>query len=127
MSTKNERMYEKIEAHGWNLIAVFDLPATTDPVKLCKRLFRLENEAHGVAEAWCNGKITSLTIGPIEADLMRRLGKIIGVNNLPKIKFNWDCRGYFLKLNAEESKKWPGVYHDWGGYVILAPDFREEV
>ena len=46
-------MYNKIQKHGDNLKTIFKLDV--DSVKLCKKLFRLENKAHRLAEDYCNG------------------------------------------------------------------------
>jgi hypothetical protein len=51
---KKQIMYNKIQKHGNNLKTIFNL--NTDSVKLCKKLFRLENKAHRLAENYCNGK-----------------------------------------------------------------------
>jgi hypothetical protein len=50
---KKQIMYNKIQKHGNNLKTIFNL--NTDSVKLCKKLFRLENKAHRLAEDYCNG------------------------------------------------------------------------
>ena len=50
---KKQMMYDKIQKHGDNLKAIFNLDI--DSVKLCKQLFRLENKAHRLAEDYCNG------------------------------------------------------------------------
>ena len=52
---KKEELYSKIIKHGQNLKAVFNLDNDIDPVKLCKRLLRLETKAHKLAEDFCNG------------------------------------------------------------------------
>ena len=38
--------------------------------------------------------------------------------------FNFDARGYALKFFEDFSKDKP-IHKDWGGYGIIAPDFRE--
>ena len=48
-------MYNKIQKHGDNLKAIFNLDI--DSIKLCKQLLRLENKAHRLAEDGCNGNI----------------------------------------------------------------------
>jgi hypothetical protein len=44
-----------IERHGMQLLAIFPDATERDPVKLCKKLRRLEAEAHAIAERLCNG------------------------------------------------------------------------
>ena len=104
---KKESMYKKITEHGSKLNTVFSL--TGDPVKLYKRLHRLE-----------------LAIDTYqEKSLIPRLAKIIGAENMDKIYVNHDPRGYTLKLTETESLKHTSLFKDWGGYGILAPDFSE--
>ncbi len=57
---KKTVLYQKIEKHGQNLKAMFKLGRDIDPVKLCKRLVKLENKAHKVAVECCNGDIDQL-------------------------------------------------------------------
>lgn len=45
----------KIEAHGRQLLAIFPNATECDPVKLCKKLRRLEIEASEIALRLCNG------------------------------------------------------------------------
>lgn len=44
-----------------------------------------------------------------------------------KVFVNGDPRGYTLKIDDKYKDKMhkAGVYRDWGGYGIIAPDFRE--
>lgn len=44
-----------IEQHGRNLLAIFPDASERDPVKLCKKLRRLEAKAHALALRCCNG------------------------------------------------------------------------
>ncbi len=49
------RQYEAIEAHGKNLLAIFQNATERDPVALCKRLRRLEAKASRITTDYCNG------------------------------------------------------------------------
>lgn len=49
------RQYEAIEAHGKNLLAIFQNATERDPVTLCKKLRRLEAKASAIALRLCNG------------------------------------------------------------------------
>ena len=51
--TKKELMYKQIEEHGQNLNNIFH--TKYDNITLCKKLHRLENEAHKLATDYCNG------------------------------------------------------------------------
>ena len=57
---KKEILYSRITKHGQDLKAVFNLDRDIDPVKLCKRLLRLETKAHKLAVDFCNGVIDQL-------------------------------------------------------------------
>ncbi|MAG18094.1 MAG: hypothetical protein CL944_01315, partial [Candidatus Diapherotrites archaeon] len=50
---EKDHVYKMIEKHGNNLKAIFNI--NEDSVKLCKKLFRLENKAHRLATDYCNG------------------------------------------------------------------------
>jgi hypothetical protein len=143
---KKQRMYEEIEKHGANLNAIFK--TKLDNVALCKALFRLEHKAHLATTCLCNTNTLNLlelnqytgydvkqtTEEDIDAyfdKIKIRLTNILG-KKAEKICFvNFDPRGYALKIKAEwinkqyeESKGTFRIYTDWGGYGILAPDFR---
>jgi hypothetical protein len=135
---KKERMYKAIEAHGENLKRVFGLPPETDPFDLCRKLRRLEAKAERVMLAYCNANPAPYpdlegTDGRIDGDkldtwtdaLRDKVAAIIGKQRAGDIKINRDPRGYALKLHTGPSEKLTGIYKDWGGYVILAPDFSE--
>lgn len=140
MTTKNELMYQRITKHGKELIGFFNLPKDTDPVKLCKQLFKLENKAHHAATCLCNtntmhiselNRFTGYAVKQAtekeQEDFFTRiimsLGKIIGTENASKVFINHDPRGYSLKIKEKFSKEF--YYKDWGGYGIIAPDFSD--
>lgn len=120
---KKQRMNDRIRNHGAKLVEYFGLPSDTDPTELCKKLFRIENKGHRIAEASCNGGLSEeqeeLEEKALERAFLRATGKDI---NKTECFFNWDPRGYFLKMENPPE----GLYKDWGGHGILAPDFREE-
>jgi hypothetical protein len=123
--TKKERMYQRIEQHGKGLIAYFGIDE--NPVKLCKKLRRLELAANRLMVDYCNGDCTETELdayvqGPLKASLIH----IFGEQGYRSIYINHDPRGYTLKINSLESKRLEHLYRDWGGYVILAPDFSQE-
>lgn len=145
--TKKELMYARIEKHGMDLLTLFPNATIKDPVKLCKALLRLENKAHNHAINYCNGTMPAYKDSNngrgtmvIDDDYHYNQGekcadkaaKILGVccYTAPLvIKYNGDPRGYSLKLveydKYGEKSITANIYKDWGGYGILAPDFRE--
>lgn len=121
-----ERMYARITKHGEDLKKVFGLPGA-DPVKLCKRLHRLEIEASRIMTEYTNGDIDMQAVEAYREDLASSLVRIIGAENMTKIYINQDPRGYTLKLNTaateQAHKAGINIHRDWGGYGILAPEF----
>ena len=113
-------MSQRIKKHGDNLKTIFNL--NIDSVKLCKQLFRLENKAHKLATDYCNGDFQ----GDIEKESEKILSKVATIlkTNTFNMFFNGDARGYALKFFENFSKDKP-IHKDWGGYGIIAPDFRE--
>ena len=93
--TKKETLYKNIKKHGDNLKAIFKIDI--DSIKLCKMLFRLESKAHQLATDFCNGDINQI---------------------------EWDEKGYALKIDDKYIRD-KTIHRDWGGYGIIAPDFRE--
>lgn len=126
---KKERMYERIEKHGRDLIKLFNLPADTDPIALSKRLFKLENKAHRIAVDYCNGIIQTEQAEKEEISIIKALGKIVfPIGTIPAVPVfvNWDARGYALKVDDAFMRGTDSNLHrDWGGYGIIAPDFTE--
>ncbi len=125
---KKQRMYEAIEKHGENLNKLFK--TDLDNITLSKKLFSLEAKAHRMSTDYCNGDISSFEEWETLTDaLLIKVDKITDYKskNIP-IFVNGDARGYALKIEdsyIRENKT--VIYRDWGGYGILAPDFREAV
>jgi hypothetical protein len=120
---QHERMYQQIQAHGEKLLKLFPNALQRDAVKLCKQLHTLEMQAHKHAEDCCNGYIEGETEEKKDAALLKRLHVILGKTDIP-VFLNGDPRGYSLKIKDEYMRKNDiDLYHDWGGYGILAPDF----
>ena len=131
------KMYEDIQKHGENLNAIFN--TGIEPVKLCKKLFRLEKKAHYATTCLCNtntlnlmelNKYTGYDVKEAtEAEqdkffegIKKQVIKILGKEAEKCFFINFDPRGYALKLKSEfcEGKQ---IYKDFGGYGILSPDF----
>lgn len=126
---KKQVMNEKILKHGRELIDFFNLDKSTDPIKLSKRLFALESKASRIMLQYCNGAIGADDVDEREAKIEKRLFSIIPKEskNAERIFINRDPRGYTLKIkNYEDEQGLNFYFRDWGGYGIIAPDFREE-
>ena len=124
MDNKKEILYSRITKHGQNLKAVFNLDQDIDPVKLCKRLFRLENKAHKLALDFCNGKIDQLEWDQKADKILTKVEAIL--KNKKVLFLNGDARGYALKIDDGYIRNNNlNIHRDWGGYGIVAPDFRE--
>lgn len=121
---KKEILYSRITKHGQNLKAVFNLDQDIDPVKLCKRLFRLENKAHKLALDFCNGEIDQLEWDQKANKILTKVEAIL--KNKKVLFLNGDARGYALKIDDGYIRNNNlNIHRDWGGYGIIAPDFRE--
>ena len=129
MTNKKEMLYSRITRHGQNLKAMFNLDQNIDPVKLCKRLLRLENKAHKLAVDYCNGDIYADDYDHETNKILTKVETILNNNYLRAnniIFMNGDARGYALKINDEYLKNNNfKIHRDMGGYGIIAPDFRE--
>ena len=121
----NVKMYRNISNHGENLKKVFSLPADTDPVKLCKKLFSLEAKAYKLSMQSCNG---DLEVEQWEAEtdkILNKVDQLLGYSDKNISVFaNADARGYTLKIKPQDTPSY--LFKDWGGFGIIAPDFRVE-
>lgn len=125
-----------IVRHGEQLLAIFPEATERDPLKLCKKLRRLESDASHYTLMLCNGDYLQGSEQIIEDRLEAILGKVnklLGnyryddqekarVQKVP-VRINRDPRGYALKI----SDRWMNenkvcLHRDWGGYGIIAPD-----
>ncbi len=138
--TKHERMYEQIEKHGANLNAIFN--TDLDNIKLCKKLFQLENKAHHATTCLCNtNTLNLLDLNPYTGydvkqateeeqdaffdDILNKVDKILKFRekNIP-VFINHDPRGYALKIKSEYVREHNlQIHQDFGGFGIIAPKF----
>lgn len=130
-ATKKAAMHERMRRHGENLLRIFPNATERDPVKLCKKLRRIEAEAHAFALRLCNGpefdEGEADEIGDEIHDRAKRL--LFGEPGFSAVRvmLNRDPRGYALKIPDADMAKFSLVLHrDWGGYGIIAPDLTEE-
>ena len=118
-----------IERHGNNLLAIFPEAEPRDPVKLCKRLRRLEGEAGRAALDHCNGDTTTEQWEQASEKAAAKLDRILHYSAAGVPCFiNGDPRGYALKIRSEwvAEHRDQAIYRDWGGYGILAPEIGPE-
>jgi hypothetical protein len=125
---KRPAMIARIQKHGEDLKTLFNLPADTDPVKLCKALRRLEAKGEAIGLQLCNGPEMS------EEEQEKRSGVVLiavykKLKNTDKrvpVILNLDPRGYALKIKEEWTREYrnagKSIYTDMGGYGIIAPD-----
>ena len=129
-ATKKIQMYARIKKHGEDIKKIFSLPASTDPIKLCKSLRRLESTAQAIQET--HGEGFYELASKQEAALMIKLKASLMPDSTPEefLKFgiflNTDPRGYALKIPDDIVKEnaWT-IHKDWGGFGIIAPDLNE--
>ena len=144
-----------IREHGEGLIRFFGLdPNLADPINLCKKLRRLENQAHRITTQLCNGfpeldhESQEDHIAELEIKLCRIEGKVCDllqshydetpINKQIKLNaifINRDPRGYALKVDSETVKYFAKEtnyadffpHQDWGGFGIIAPDLTTDI
>jgi hypothetical protein len=143
----NVEKIRRIESHGRDLLTIFPNATELDPLALCKKLRRLENQAARIALRLCNGpeyaqgeadaacdailaKVCALLDGGT-SDNCRPAGVSILLNRYP--------RGYQLKISDEWLREaipaarsrhetvclaaaLAKLHTDGGGYGILAPE-----
>ena len=133
MTTKERnRMKDQILKHGFDLLRIFHPSTMYDvgeigPVELCRKLHRIELQAHRYAERVCNGEID-----PTEAEDARWEANILGqVDRLLNFRaagipvfINGDPRGHALKIDDKYVRDNNlEIERDWGGYGLIAPEF----
>ncbi len=137
-TTQRKTMLERIEQHGRNLLAIFPEATERDPVKLCKKLRRLEAKAAEIGLRMCNGPqyaegeadaATEAVLVKVNTLLQNR-GCDTTARDRPRVPvfINRDPRGYALKIAdgwMRDCQHELPLYKDWGGYGIIAPDFSE--
>ena len=127
---RKEKLYELIFNHGERVKKFFNMPASTDPIGLCKQLRRLENKAQRVQDIHANGQYEESARE--EARIIVKLKDVLMPEATAEeflnigIFLNTDQRGYALKIPDEIIKEHK-FSKDWGGFGIIAPDLREEL
>jgi hypothetical protein len=148
--TMNATLQERIERHGRNLLAIFPDATEQDPVKLCKKLRRLERIGNAIGLRMCNGpEYREAELWAAKERVLTKVQALLGyqTGGVPVI-LNLDPRGYALKIDDEWMSKtnqhdcgYVGpcttcpkcvrptervrLHRDWGGYGIIAPDLSD--
>lgn len=138
-TTQKNTMYAQMEQHGNNLNAIFN--TGIEPVTLCKKLLRIEKQAHHAATCLCNtntlhllelNRFTGYDVEQATEEqqdnffdaIFNKVIKILGEKAREIVFINYDPRGYALKIRSEYIRANNlSIYQDFGGYGILAPDF----
>jgi hypothetical protein len=120
--TKAERKAKHIN----NLATLFGLTPELVATKLFKHLKAIERDGHKLATDYCNGVFDSTQVEERQAKLKSNLLatlKYAKQDVVRAIEFNWDARGYFLKLDDEFVRQNKVAIHtDMGGYGIICPE-----
>lgn len=95
-------MLDRIERHGRNLLAIFPEAKERDPVKLCKKLRRIEAEAHEFALRCCNGPEWPSEEAQDDdaSEIIAKAGDLLQPQAVGvPVRLNRDARGYSLKIS----------------------------
>lgn len=110
--------------HAAQVLAIFPTCTISDPVLLCRKLYRIERAAHKAAEDYCSGYIENLTYEDREKHARAQLRALLGpaLDSIP-VFINSDPRGCALKIHDDWIRNNPDhpIARDWGGYGLLAP------
>ena len=119
-------MYNNIKKHGENLNIIFS--TGIEPIKLCKKLFRIENIMNLRATEYCNGEIDCEQWESLCRLQDRNLDKVLNhIEQRIPVIFDSDARGYTLKIDDQWMRtNKVTLYQDWGSYGIIAPNFSPE-
>jgi len=128
--TKHERIMKEIEEHGNNLLALYPNATERDPVKLCKKLLKIEWRARQLATDYCNGKFDPgknwERAEKARDGFLAEVEKVLGKGG-PSIHINWDARGCALKIDRDIMAAGNlHLYGDMGGNGLIAPTFTGE-
>lgn len=123
-----EKQKSAIIRHGESLLRIFPLATERDPLALCKRLRRIECKAAQWAVKRCNIGLEEWVSDEQETFALNALDRLLHwrKSGVP-VFFNWDPRGYTLKIDDDWMRtQGSGLHRDWGGYGIIAPEIGPE-
>lgn len=110
-----------------NQIRALESLCTTTPRKngedILRLLRRVETRMHRISEGHCNGALEESVLEKEHAKAYHLVKKTLG-QEPAGFFINLDPRGYALKIDNSKVTLPEGLYRDWGGYGILAPDFK---
>ena len=114
----NTTIEQRVIKHGKQLLAIFPDSIESDPVKLCRKLRRLERRGNEHAEKLCSDEhyCNEVDHEQIHDVILRAVQKLL---HSPRPWLNQDPRGYALKVDLVGGE---ALHTDWGGYGIIAPD-----
>ena len=120
----NEKTRPAIIKHGMDLLAIFPNATEKDPIKLCKKLRRIETRANRAACDACNTNAGWDAWETTERDrALKAVSKVLATD---RVWINGDPRGYALKVDLTPEEVKAGALHkDWGGNGIIAPEIDE--
>lgn len=140
---KRERRAAALLAHYATcerLALALGMPAEkVDGKKISVALLKIEREAHGGAEAQCNGEIyhcdgnewhfgtSEVHAEMFDDSICERVAAVFGGVLPPGFFVNSDPRGYALKIDdgdaaGRELIESTRMHRDWGGNGILSPE-----
>lgn len=97
-------------------------PTCANPYATFEILLKAEREARRQTTKECNEAVSDEESEKWSEKFLNRLTKKLGVDKMPDGFFiNYDPRGYALKM--KEGTYPQGLWTDFGGYGILAPEF----
>ena len=131
--TKKEQRQAQLDRHYNSLNNLYKLNTGEDhpnPKRLSSTLLRLEREAHRETVGQMNddiGEQCNEDGDYIESDkrieaIKEKVLKLFK-GNLNGFFINYDARGYAMKIKTEAIGD-TGLYRDFGGYGILAPEIN---
>jgi hypothetical protein len=124
MTTKQKRK-ELRAKHLKNLSVIFGIEG--ELLEVCFRSLKdIEHAGRIAATKYCNGELTenerTFYLNKLKNNFLASLkyAKSGAVNNC---FFNWDPRGYFLKINDSYIRENNLIIEtDWGGFGIICPE-----
>ena len=123
MKTSQEHVRKWRDNHHAALESLSSPANGKSGMQIWRALRKVENTAHRASTAYCNGDIDSDQWETITAEIVLKVGKILG--HVPNGFFvNGDPRGYALKIDPEKGTVPNGLHTDWGRYGILAAEIK---
>jgi hypothetical protein len=93
-SSQRKEMYDRIVGHGLSLLVLFPDATEQDPIRLCKKLRRIETKLDFSRVLYCNGQVSEDSYDKDCNEARLRVEKLL---NSDRVWINNDPRGYGLK------------------------------